>query len=311
MGKLDSVRAPRQFVVTNRDKPFWPAADGGFTKGDLTDYYASIGETILPYLRDRPVILVRYPDGIRGKSFFQWNVPKGLPSWVRTLPFTGDGSERLGFLVDDAATLLYVANLGCIPLHVLACRVPHFDRADFLTIDFDVKQADLRRAVILAKTLRELLEAIGLCGFPKTSGQSGMHVLVPLGASREGVTSPTFETARALADLLGRILVERHPNLATMERAVHKRGPRVYVDTGQTGSSRAIVAPYSVRATPGATVSTPLTWDEVDEALDPRAFTIATVPGRVARIGDPLAPMRSASPDLAAAVARLERQLTP
>lgn len=290
----------REVTVTNRGKIFWPAQ--GFTKGDLCDYYAAVAPVLLPHLRDRPVILVRYPDGIEGKNFFQWNVPPGLPSWVRTLEFKDDeGSRKRGFLVDDPATLATIANLGCIPLHVLACRVPRLEEANFFTIDFDVKQGSLKDAVVLVETLRELLDEVGLPGFPKTSGQTGLHVLVPLGQGQ------SFATARALADLLGRLLVDRWPRIATMERIVKRRGPKVYVDTGQTGPARAIVAPYSVRAVSGATVSTPLTWDEVTPRLDPRTFTIETVPPRVERLGDLMKGLVTATPDVERAVEKLAR----
>ncbi len=324
----DRRTALRQVVVSNRDKVFWPAdpATGAraYTKGDLVDYYASIADVLVPYLRERPVILVRYPDGIDGKSFFQWNVPVGMPPWIRTLTlhdvdegFLGSTAPRAAagargsspppsqkapkrvFLVDDPSTLVYIANLGCIPLHVLASRAPDLASADFFTIDFDVKQSELRHAVTLALTLRRLLDEIGLTGFPKTSGQTGLHVLVPLGPNQ------SFDTARALADLLGRLLVERHPKLATMDRMVMRRGDRVYVDTGQTGTSRAIVAPYSVRAVRGATVSTPLSWDEVTPDLDPRAFTLETVPGRIATRGDLLRGLLGSQPDVPAAVTKL------
>ena len=323
----DRRTALRQVAVSNRDKVFWPAdpATGAraYTKGDLVDYYASIADVLVPYLRERPVILVRYPDGIDGKSFFQWNVPVGMPPWIRTLtlhdvdegflpsgaarapasrglsPPPSQKSPKRVFLVDDPSTLVYIANLGCIPLHVLASRAPDLSRADFFTLDFDVKQSELRHAVTLALTLRRLLDEIGLTGFPKTSGQTGLHVLVPLGPNQ------SFDTARALADLLGRLLVERHPELATMDRMVTRRGDKVYVDTGQTGTSRAIVAPYSVRAVPGATVSTPLTWDEVTPDLDPRAFTLETVPARIATRGDLLKGLLGSRPDVAAAVTKL------
>lgn len=294
----DARAVLRRVNVTNRTKCFWP--DDGYTKGDLCDYYASVSSVILPYLADRPVILVRYPDGIAGKSFFQWNVPPGMPAWVRTLSVKGeDGEAKRGFLVDDAATLLYIANLACIPLHILACRVPRLEQADFFTVDFDVKQSELRHAITLALRLHEHLEAVGLPSFVKTSGQSGLHVLVPLGEGQ------SFTTARALADLLGKLLVEEFPELATMERAVAKRGTRVYVDTGQTGPTRAIVAPWSVRAVPGATVSTPLAWHEVTRDLDPRAFTIKTVLGRIAKLGDPMKDLLVTRPDVARAVERL------
>ncbi|MBX3186391.1 MAG: hypothetical protein KF819_05215 [Labilithrix sp.] len=294
----DPSRAVRQVTITNRGKIFWP--DEGYTKGDLCDYYANVADVVLPYLVSRPVILVRYPDGIAGKSFFQWNVPPGMPAWVRTLSIPGDeGEKKRGFLIDDAPTLLYVANLACIPLHILAARMPDLAQADFFTVDFDVKQSELRHAVTLATTLRKLLEAIGLEGLPKTSGQSGLHVLVPLGRGQ------SFETARALADLLGKLLVEQHPDIATMDRVVTRRGARVYVDTGQTGRSRAIVAPYSVRAVAGAQVSTPLDWDEITPDLDPRAFTIKTLPARLAKHGDPMSGLLEAKPDVARAVTAL------
>ncbi|MDF2691637.1 MAG: ATP-dependent ligase [Labilithrix sp.] len=320
----------RQVIVSNREKIFWPADPlaglPAFTKGDLVDYYGSVAGVLGPYLKDRPVVLVRYPDGIDGKSFFQWNVPVGMPPWIRTLtlhdvdeaplasgtplsrppparasspPPPSQKTPKRVFLVDDPSTLVYIANLGCIPLHVLASRAPDLSRADFATIDFDVKQSELRHAVTLARTLHELLDEIGLAGFPKTSGQTGLHVLVPLGPNQ------SFDTARALADLLGRLLVERHPDLATMDRMVSRRGDRVYVDTGQTGTSRAIVAPYSVRAVPGATVSTPLSWDEVAPDLDPRAFTIKTVPERIAKRGDLFKGLLDAKPDVLKAVTRL------
>ena len=294
----DAATVHRHVNVTNRAKVFWP--DQGYTKGDLCDYYASVAEVILPHLARRPVILVRYPDGIAGKNFYQWNVPPGMPPWVRTLSVGEPGDEqKRGFLLDDASTLLYVANLACIPLHILACRAPKLEQADFFTVDFDVKQSSLAHAITLAKRLHEHLDAIGLPSFPKTSGQSGLHVLVPLGEGQ------SFTTARALADLLGKLLVEEFPELATMERVVARRGERVYVDTGQTGQTRAIVSPYSVRAVPGATVSTPLDWDEVEPSLDPRAFTIQSVPARVAKLGDPMRMLLKMSPDVSRAVERL------
>jgi bifunctional non-homologous end joining protein LigD len=294
----DARAVLRRVEVTNRSKLFWP--DEGYTKGELCDYYASVAEVILPYLADRPVIIVRYPDGIAGKNFYQWNVPPGMPAWVRTLSVTDENDEpKRGFLLDDASTLLYVANLACIPLHILACRVPRLEQADFFTVDFDVKQSELKHAITLTKRLHEHLDTIGLPSFAKTSGQSGLHVLVPLGEGQ------SFATARALADLLGELLVEEFPDIATMERMVARRGARVYVDTGQTGQTRAIVAPWSVRAVAGATVSTPLVWDEVDHGLDPRAFTIKTVPARIAELGDPMRGLLTAEPDVSRAVARL------
>jgi bifunctional non-homologous end joining protein LigD len=221
------------------------------------------------------------------------------------MSFTGEDDEpKRGFLVDDPSTLLYMANLACIPVHILAARVPSLQQADFFTVDFDIKQSELRHAITLAKTLKGLLDDIGLPGFPKTSGQTGLHVLCPLGKGQ------SFSTACALADLLGKLLVERHPDIATMERVVKRRGPKVYVDTGQTGETRAIVAPYSVRAVKGARVSTPLEWSEVNAKLDPGRFTIETVPARIAKLGDPMRDLLAMDPDVAGAVAKLGEMLS-
>jgi bifunctional non-homologous end joining protein LigD len=297
--------APR-ISITNRNKVFWP--DDGFTKGDLCDYYAAVADRMLPFLDDRPVVLVRYPDGIAGKSFYQWNVPAGTPGWIRTLELPdrhdpqGEGGKHV-FLLDSIDALLYIANLGCIPLHVLAARERSLDDCDFLTIDFDIGERPFRDAVVLALDLKELLDSLDLVSFPKTSGQKGLHVLVPLG---QGIG---FDAAKLLVELLGRIITDKHPDLATMERRVNKRGRRVFVDIGQTGPSRTIVAPYSVRAVPGATVSTPLFWQEVHAALDPRRFTIMTVPTRLTELGDPLQGFDQARPNIGKAVSLLDAQL--
>jgi bifunctional non-homologous end joining protein LigD len=289
---------PQKVAITNRHKVLWP--EEGYTKSDLFAYYEAIAPAMLPHLHDRPIALVRYPDGIAGKSFYQWNVPPGLPSWVKTFRLRDEekGSVEV-FLVNDARTLLYVANLAAIPIHVLASRAGSLDRPDYLTVDFDVELATLRDGIALALSLRELLDRIGLAGFPKTSGQSGLHVLVPLGP---GIG---HATARALVDLLGRLLVRKHPDIATMERMIHKRGARVYIDTGQTGPTRTIVAPYSARAKKGAGVSAPLRWSEVSAGLDPSRFTIKTVPARFEELGDPMAGLYAARPDVHAAAAAL------
>ena len=286
--------------LTNQDKVFWPA--DGLTKGDLCEYYEAIAEVILPFLAERPTVLVRYPDGIEGKSFYQWRVPKNAPPWVRAFSHRAievDAKDKTTFLLDSVDALLYVANLGCIPLHVLAGRASSPDECDFLTVDFDIGGGTLRAAVGLARLLKELCDDVGLDAFPKTSGQSGLHVLVPLGP---GVS---FDTAKMLAQIMGRFLVTRFPKEATMQYEKKKRGRRVYVDVGQTGRARTIVAPYSVRAYPGARVSTPLTWDEVGFALDPGAFTIRTVPDRVASIEDPMARLLEARPKIAEVVEAL------
>jgi bifunctional non-homologous end joining protein LigD len=297
-----SVMAPARVQITNPKKIFWP--DDQLTKRDLCDYYARVAPTILPYLYDRPVALVRYPDGIAGKNFYQWNVPVGTPSWVKTVTIVRDeeaGRKVQCFLVNDVDTLLYIANLGCIPIHVLASRSSSLEMCDFITFDFDIGSSPIAHAVELALSLRGLLNDIGLVGYPKTSGQSGLHVLVPMGPD------VSFTAARPLVDLLGRLLERRHPTISTMERRINQRGQRVYIDTGQTGRSRTIVAPYSVRAHKGATVSTPLQWDEVGATLTPTRWSMLSVPARVDEVGDPMRPMLNERPDVPRAVRNLER----
>jgi bifunctional non-homologous end joining protein LigD len=300
--KNKSVSAvARKVKISNPRKVYWP--EDGITKGQLIEYYERIAEVMLPYLIQRPVILVRYPDGIAGKHFYQWNVPQGMPSWVPTLelpPENGQGHARQGFLINDVETLKYIVNLGCIPIHILASRSPRLQACDFITLDLDVEALNLQEAIAIAHSLREIIEAAGLEAFPKTSGQTGLHLLVPLGP---GVS---YEAARLLVELLGRLATLRHADTATMQRRRDQRGPRVYVDTGQTGPSRAIVAPYSVRAVPRATVSTPLIWDEVSPALDVGRFTLASVPHRLKTRADPMRNLLTARPDIQRAIGLLE-----
>ena len=247
---------------TNLDKIFWP--EEGYTKGDLLNYYELVAPALLSHLIDRPIMLVRHPDGVAGKSFYQWNTPQGTPEWIQTLQLRDeerDGKNVTTFLVDDVDSLLHIINLGCIPIHVLACQKQTREFCDFLTIDFDIGSQPFKEAVILALSLKELLAELGLEGFPKTSGQSGLHVMIPLGPK------VPFQVAKVMVELIGRLLQMQHPETSTMERRISGRGERVYIDTGQTGRSRTIVAPYSVRAHRGATVSTPLFWEEVRQRL--------------------------------------------
>ncbi|HEX3776259.1 MAG TPA: DNA ligase D [Polyangiaceae bacterium] len=297
--------AVRRVTISNPNKVFWP--DEGYTKGDLCAYYTAIAEVMLPFLHERPVVLVRYPDGIKGKYFYQWNVPAGTPDWIERIELIDEDDanhqRKTLFLIDSVDALVHIANLGCIPLHVLAAQRGSLDQCDFLTVDFDLGERPFSDAVRLALDLRAILDDVGLIGFPKTSGQRGLHVLVPLGP---GVN---YDTAKLLVELLGRLVTDKNPTIATMERRVNQRGARAYVDTGQTGPSRTIVAPYSVRSHPGATVSTPISWNELHVALDPSRFTMLTVPNRVQEVGDPFAGFMSARPNVPAAVAALSKYL--
>jgi bifunctional non-homologous end joining protein LigD len=296
----DPAEPPPAVKVTNPGKVFWP--DDGYTKGDLVAYYRAIAPAMLPYLKGRPLVLTRYPDGIAGKHFFQKDAPAQTPAWIgRFLGWSEETHREIEYLVcESEPALAHIANLGTIPIHVWASRVATPDRPDWCILDLDPKEAPFAHVVRIARAAKELCDAIGIPCFAKTSGATGMHVLLPLGA-RWG-----YPQARMLAELLARVLVRRLPEIATVMRQPERRGGRVYVDYGQNGQGKLIAAPYCVRPRPLATVSTPVEWDEVDETLDPRRFTIVTVPPRVRSLArDPLAGVLEPSPGLEAAVAKL------
>jgi bifunctional non-homologous end joining protein LigD len=295
----------RKVTVSNPDKLLWPAE--GYRKRDLVDYYRGVARWILPYLRDRPLNVTRNPDGIAGKSFYQHDAAKHTPAWVRRERIWSPDANRDidHFIVDDEDTLAYIANLACIPLHVWASRAGSLGQPDWCVLDLDPKGAPFAHVITLARALRDVATQLGLPSYAKTSGQAGMHVLLPLGGQL------THDQTRMLAELVARVVEKRHPDLSTTARMVSARGGRVYLDFGQNGQGRTIVGPFSVRAAPGATVSTTLTWDEVEPALDPRAFTIKTVIPRLAERGDPMAPLLSDKPDLASALTKLSELVGP
>jgi bifunctional non-homologous end joining protein LigD len=260
---------------------------------------------MLPYLADRPIVLTRFPDGIDGKSFFQKDAPDWRPEWIRTVTLRSDEGRDLDhFLVDDAEGLAWIANLGAIPIHVHASRAGTLERPDWCVVDLDPKDAPFAHVVRIARALRDLCRAIGLPSHPKTTGQSGLHVLVPLGGQL------THAQARTLGELLARAVERELPDIATTARAVGARGGRVYLDFMQNGAGKTIAAPYAVRPRAGAPVSAPLRWSEVNGRLDPARFTIRTMPSRVRRLrADPLLPVLREKPDLMAALERLRARL--
>ena len=286
----------RHVVITNPGKVFWP--DAGYTKSDLVAYYERVAPWLLPYLRDRAVVLTRYPDGITGKSFFQKDAPEWTPEWIRRERIHARGVERDidYFVVDDVETLRYVANTGTIPLHLWASRVATIERPDWLVLDLDPKGAPFTDVVKVALALRGILDRLELPSYPKTSGATGLHILLPLGARY------SYEETRTFARLLATLAVEAVPEIATIARMINTRGGKVYVDFGQNGLGQTIVAPLSVRPLPGAPVSCPLRWSEVTARLDPGRFTIRTAPARLDKLGDPMAPVLGDAIDIATAL---------
>jgi bifunctional non-homologous end joining protein LigD len=293
-------RAP----VSNPAKVFFPGE--GITKGDLVAYHRAIAPFMLPFLRDRPIVLTRYPDGIDGKSFFQKDAPEWRPSWMRTVTVHAEetGRDLDHFLVDDADGLAWLVNLGTIPIHVFASRADTLERPDWCVVDLDPKEAPFAHVVRLARAVHALCDELGLPSYAKTTGQKGLHVLVPLGGQL------THAQARTLGELIARAIEAEHGEVATTARAIGARGGRVYLDYLQNGYGKTIAAPYTVRPRPGAPVSTPLRWSEVNGKLDPARFTIRSVPARAEALGaDPLAPVLTGKPDLVSALEKLRDRM--
>jgi bifunctional non-homologous end joining protein LigD len=297
---LARVETP-DLQFTNEDKVFWP--DEGYTKGDLIGYYRAIAPWILPYLKDRPLVMTRFPDGIDGKSFFQKDAPDFAPGWLRTETVWSEQAERelRYFVCDTQEALLYVVNLATIPLHVWASRIGTLERPDWCILDLDPKEAPFIHVVTVAKAIKSLCDDIGLPCVVKSSGSSGLHVLLPLGRQC------THEQSRTLGELLARVTVAELSEIATIARVPSRREGKVYVDYLQNGHGKLLVAPYGVRPITGAPVSMPLRWREVTSKLDIRRFTIKNAPQRMRRLKeDPLLAVLSAKPDLTAALQRLQ-----
>jgi len=276
----------RPLKFTNLNKIFYPAE--GVTKRDLLNYYDSVADLILPHLRDRPLSLKRYPNGIEQAYFFQKDAPLTFAPWLRTEEIFSDhndGTIRYVF-AGDRASLLYLVNLGCIDHNPWMSRSQSLDNPDFVLIDLDPQECSYDRIVEAALLVREKLEAIGMEGYPKTTGGDGMHIYIPL----EPVYS--YEESRTFAEILAHAVQRARPALFTTPRAVAKREKgRVYFDYLQNGKSKTIAAPYVLRAYPGAPVATPLAWREVKPGLTPAQFNIHNAPERFAKLGDLFEPV--------------------
>src|SRR5437660_760906 len=295
----------REVKFSNLDKVFWP--EERYTKGDLIEYYRTVSKWMLPYLADRPLVLTRFPDGINGKSFFQADAPEYAQAFVRTVTIWSEDSQRdLDYFVcDNESSLLYIANMAAILLHVWSSRVATLEKPDWCILDLDPKEAPFTDVVTVAKAVQALCDDIGLPTGIKTSGSTGLHVLIPLGRQ------VTYEQSRTLGGLLARVIAAELPEIATVTRPVQKRHGKVYLDYVQNGHGRLLVAPFSARPLPGAPVSMPLAWSEVTPKLDIRKFTIANAPARMKKLNDdPLRPVLDLKPDLITALERLNARLS-
>jgi bifunctional non-homologous end joining protein LigD len=289
--------------LSNTGKVLFPGDD--VTKGDLVAHYQRVAGLMLPFLRDRPISMTRYPDGIAGGGIVQKNVPRYFPDWITRARVRKEGGSLQQVICDKPATLVYLANQACIEVHAFLSRLDRIGNPDQLIFDLDPPAADRFGDVrTVALRLRDLLEdELGLATFVKTTGGKGLHVHVPLNATAD------FDTAREFAHGVAALLADRNPALATVEQRKEKRGTLLYLDIMRNAYAQLAVAPYSVRARPGAPVATPLAWDELNDTLRPGQFTLRTMPDRVSALsgGGPWAGMGRRASGLVRAQERLRR----
>jgi bifunctional non-homologous end joining protein LigD len=278
--------------------------DDGITKGDLARYYADAADRMLPWLRDRPITMMRYPDGVAGQRIVQKNVPAYFPDWIRRVEVPKEGGVVQHAICDKPATLVYLANQACIEVHGFTSRADRLGQPDQLVIDLDPPDTQhfeqVRQAALWT---RELLDGeLGLTSYVRTTGGRGLHVHVALNRRAD------FDAVREFTHHVADVLAGRHPDVITAEQRKDKRGERIYVDVMRNAYAQTVVACYAVRARPGATVSTPLSWPEVeDPALAPGQFTISTVRSRLASADDPWTDFLSTGHGLGQASRRLAR----
>lgn len=288
--------------ISKPDKELFPASGKlkPVTKRDLAEYYAAVAEVMLPYLKDRPINMQRFPDGIGGMSFYEKKVPSHFPDFVSTVEVhTADGQQRQ-VIVSDARSLVYLAQQACLTPHTWLSRSDDLERPDQLIFDLDPTVEDLKRVRRATRLVGELLDDLGLTSFLKTTGSRGYHVLVPLRRAKD------FDDVRRFARDVAEVLVERHPELLTLEARKDKRGDRVLVDVQRNGYGQTAVPAYAVRARPGAPVSTPIAWDELSR-VRPDQFTVRTVGRRLTRTNDPWREVGRTRQGLAEPARRLRR----
>ncbi len=294
---------PYTVELDRLDKVLYP--DARITKGEVIDYYEAVADPLLRHVDHRPLTLQRFPDGIGAEGFYQKRVPDHAPGWVERVSVPlADGDSQEQMVAGNVATLVYLAGQGTLTLHPWLSRAPELERPDTMIFDLDppdsgdfgaVREAGLR--------LREVLDALGLTAGVMTTGSSGAHVRIPL---RRG---PDFDTVRRFARRIADHLAARFPDRVTTAARKAKRGERLYLDVGRNARGQTAVAPYSLRARPGAPVATPLTWDEFRRTRDARSHTLRSVPGRLEDRGDPWSGMGRSAHALDVAVRKADEVL--
>ena len=288
----------RPLRLSNLDKPFFP---DGYTKGDLISYYASAAEVLLPHLEDRAIVMSRYPDGAEGASFYEKHAPGHQPEWMPLAPLDSARRGRIEYVTArNAESLMWLANMGCIEIHPWLSRVGRPDRPDFAVFDLDPAEgASWERTAAAARLVGAALDRLGLAGYPKTSGSRGIHIYVPL--------DPVYgyDRVHRFVSAVGRLLAAADPDGVTMSRHIPSRRGKVFIDSRQNRAGATIASVYSVRPRPGAPVSTPIRWEELDR-IRPDDFTIGALWDRISRYGDLFAPVLSGGQRLEEAEKALE-----
>lgn len=266
--------------ISNRGKIFWPKEK--ITKGDVIDYYDAVSDYILPYLKDRPQSLRRTPNGIKDQGFFQKNVEGMVPDWVKTRKIHSESNDEsiTYMLCQDKDTLLYMANLGCIEINPWSSRVGSINHPDYIIFDLDPQDVPTQKIVTVLMKVKEVLDAIKVPAYVKTSGGKGIHVFIPVKPKY------TYDQTRTFSHIVSQMVERELPEIVSLERMPAKRKNKVYLDFLQNGKGKTMASVYSLRPREGATASTPLSWDEIDGSLDLKDYTIRSVPKRLEKLGD-------------------------
>ncbi|MEA3402376.1 MAG: non-homologous end-joining DNA ligase [Armatimonadota bacterium] len=295
----------REIEISSREKVFFP--DAGLTKGDVIDYYAGVADVMVPHMKRYGVSMQRFPDGLQGSGFYNKNTPDYFPDWIQTVHFPKrEGGSFEAPIVDSAAALVYLANQAVLTPHLYLSRSDDLERPDRMIYDLDPPgdSRDFEPVRRAALELQEVLEKVGLAAFVQTTGSKGLHIIVPLRRGHD------FDTVREFAHDLAELLVHRSPDDYTLEQRKKKRRGRLFLDVLRNSYGATSVAPYAVRARPGAPVATPLDWHEVrDSDLGPRDWTIQSIPRRLAQKDDPWAGMMRRARSLDGPREKLDRLL--
>lgn len=267
--------------LTNQNKIYFPG--DSISKGDILNYYNEVSTLIVPYLKDRPESMNRFPNGINGASFYQKDMDlEKIPSWLKTEKIYSESNDKYidYLLCNDKATLLYMANLGCIEFNPWNSTIKKMDKPDWAVIDLDPAKNDFKEVVKTALTVKKIMDELETECYCKTSGATGLHIYIPLGNQYR------YDTVKLFSELIANKVVERLPEIASITRPIGNRGNKIYIDFLQNRQGQTLASAYSVRPRPGATVSTPLEWGEVNEKLSPAKFTIKNVLKRFDKKGD-------------------------